>query len=206
MTRITVAVLEADRDVRAPGRRDQRRARAAVRTARLFLIARHDGLFRHPPTDDETRLAIIDRSVSTVVFLVLRNEEELQMLQLVLARYRSLQPDRQQQLLALLQAIGQLQLQAGDRQAAVESFGRVSTMLTDRKELAEAHYHSYRAALDRCDLSKAMVSYHQANGLDPAAWTVERLRSEHPSSHHLATASRPGNRQQYQCHAYAYLL
>jgi len=36
----------------------------------LYLLARHDGLFRHPPTDDEARLAIIDRSVSTVVFLV----------------------------------------------------------------------------------------------------------------------------------------
>ena len=36
----------------------------------LYLIAGRDGLFRHPPTDDEGRLAVVDRSVSTVVFLV----------------------------------------------------------------------------------------------------------------------------------------
>ena len=36
----------------------------------LYLIARSDGLFRNPPTDEEARLALVDQSVPTVVFLV----------------------------------------------------------------------------------------------------------------------------------------
>jgi uncharacterized membrane protein len=36
----------------------------------LYLIARRDGLFRNAPTDEEARLALVDQSVPTVVFLV----------------------------------------------------------------------------------------------------------------------------------------
>ena len=36
----------------------------------LYLIARRDRLFRDPPTAAETRLALIDQSVPTLVFLV----------------------------------------------------------------------------------------------------------------------------------------
>ena len=36
----------------------------------LYSIARRDGLFRNPPTDEEARLALIDQSVPTAVFLL----------------------------------------------------------------------------------------------------------------------------------------
>jgi uncharacterized membrane protein len=36
----------------------------------LYSIARRDGLFRNPPTDEEARLALVDQSVPTVVFLL----------------------------------------------------------------------------------------------------------------------------------------
>jgi O-antigen ligase len=36
----------------------------------LYFIARRDGLFRNPPTDEEARLALIDQSAPTVVFLL----------------------------------------------------------------------------------------------------------------------------------------
>ncbi len=36
----------------------------------LYVIARRDGLFRNPPTDEEARLAMVDQSVPTAVFLL----------------------------------------------------------------------------------------------------------------------------------------
>lgn len=35
----------------------------------LYVIARRDGLFRNPPSDEEARLAVIDQSVPSLVFL-----------------------------------------------------------------------------------------------------------------------------------------
>jgi hypothetical protein len=51
-------------------------------------------------------------------------------------------------------------------------------MLTDPVALAEAHYHAYRAALQRRDWSKALTSYEDAASLDPDNWPFRRLLAE----------------------------
>jgi hypothetical protein len=103
---------------------------------------------------------------------------ERQLLRAVLARYRALPPDQQAQLPALLDAVGRLQLRAGDADGARQTFATVSTVLTDRTARAEAHYHAHRAALRRQDWPKALASYRQAAALDPTTWTLARLQSE----------------------------
>ena len=110
--------------------------------------------------------------------LAVHCDAERQLLKGVLARYRALAPAQQQQMAALLQTVAGLQRQVGDVDEAEKSYATLTTILTDRKVLAEAHYHAYRAALDRHDWARALASYRQAAALDPESWTEKRLRAE----------------------------
>jgi tetratricopeptide (TPR) repeat protein len=110
--------------------------------------------------------------------LSIRNDEERQLLQQVLARYRGLPPGQQRQMPGLVQSVARSQVRLGDLAGARALVQTMETFLTDPMDLAEAHYHAFRAALARRDWPKALASFRQAAALDPARWTKERLRAE----------------------------
>lgn len=109
---------------------------------------------------------------------------DLEQLTELLDRYRRLPVDQQRQLPALLHDLAQLLLQVGEAKEAEESYGRLDGFLRDRAARAEAHYHSFRAALERQDWPKAVFAYAQATSLDPGRWT--QLRYEENIAERLA--------------------
>lgn len=136
--------------------------------------------------------------------LAIRGDEERRLLRGVLARYRALPAEQQRQLPALLSAVAELQLRAGDSEGAEHSYQEVAALVADQSARAEAHYHAFRAALRRHDWEKALSSWRRAAGLDRDRWTRDRLRQELRTALHgappeartalrAALARRPGS-------------
>jgi serine/threonine protein kinase len=98
--------------------------------------------------------------------LSIRNDNERQLVKEVVARYRGLPEDQRQRTPALLNAIGKLQVVAGDFDAAQRDFQQVATMVSDATEKAEAHFNAYRAALERNDWDTALHELIEAVKLD----------------------------------------
>lgn len=105
-------------------------------------------------------------------------DEERRLLRAVLARYRALSAEQQRQLPALLAAVADLLLRAGDTEEAERSYQVVAAVVHDRAAQAEAHYHAFRAAAGRQHWERALDSYRRAADLDGQRWTRERLRQE----------------------------
>jgi tetratricopeptide (TPR) repeat protein len=110
--------------------------------------------------------------------LSIRNDEERQMLQEALARYRALPAGQQRQMPGLVQLLARSQVRLGDVAGARALMQTQQTFLTDPALLAEAHYNAFRAALKRHDWTKALTSYEDAARLDPESWTSQRLLQE----------------------------
>jgi hypothetical protein len=67
---------------------------------------------------------------------------------------------------ALLNAIGKLEVVAGDFDAAQRDFEQVTTLTKDAGSQAEAHFNAYRAALERRDWDAALRGFSEAVRLD----------------------------------------
>jgi serine/threonine protein kinase len=99
--------------------------------------------------------------------LSFRGDGERQLVRQVVARYRALPEDDRQRLPALLNAVGKLEVVAGNFDAAQEDFRQVASLVGDPAARAEAHHNAYRAALERRDWPAALPELLAAVQLDP---------------------------------------
>jgi serine/threonine protein kinase len=96
-----------------------------------------------------------------------RDDRERQFIKALVARYRALPAQQQEQLPALLNAVGKLEVVAGDFDAAQEDFCKAASLVDgDTEAQAEVHYNAYRAALERRDWTTAFREYQSAADRD----------------------------------------
>ena len=98
--------------------------------------------------------------------LSIRNDAERHLVKQLVARYRSLPEQEKQQTPALLNALGKLEIVAGDFDAAQNDFQQVATLVSDSAAQAEAHYNAYRASLERRDWNTGLQELLKAVKLD----------------------------------------
>jgi tRNA A-37 threonylcarbamoyl transferase component Bud32 len=113
--------------------------------------------------------------------LSLRTEGERQLVRQLVGRYRGLPEEQRRQLPALLNALGKLEVLAGDFGAAQQDFQDVAVLAGEPRARAEAHYHAYRAALERRAWADALLEFNQALALDPGRFSpfpLERLQPQ----------------------------
>jgi hypothetical protein len=96
----------------------------------------------------------------------IRNEQERQQIKYVAQQYQQLPGHDRQQLLALRNAIGRLELAAGDVENALRQFQTVAAGFADPAGKGEAHMNAYHAALALSDFTTAMKEYLEAIKLD----------------------------------------
>ncbi len=99
--------------------------------------------------------------------LSVRTDAERQLVKQLVARYRALPADERQRLPALLNAVGKLEVVAGDFDAAQRDFQELTTLLPDDKARAEAQHNAYLAALERRAWPEALAALCAAATLDP---------------------------------------
>jgi tetratricopeptide (TPR) repeat protein len=100
--------------------------------------------------------------------LSVRDEDERRLVKDLVRRYRSLPANDRKKMPALLNAVGKLEVVAGDFEAAQRDFREVTEIAGDPRAKAEAAYNLYRAALERRAWSEALSSFNEAVTLDPA--------------------------------------
>jgi tRNA A-37 threonylcarbamoyl transferase component Bud32 len=112
--------------------------------------------------------------------LAIGSDSERRMVRLVIERFRALPAEQQRSLPALLNSLAQLQVAAGDFEAAQRDFQEVAGLVSDRAARAEAHHNAYGAALEKGDLAAALESLKQAAALDPARFAPFPLGKYEP--------------------------
>ncbi len=118
--------------------------------------------------DLQGKLDLVNREVRATDSLSLRNDQERSLVKQLVARYRGLPEERRQQMPALLNALGKLEVAAGDFRSAQADFVTVAGLAGDVKARAEAHANAHRAALEARDWNTALAELLEAIKLDPA--------------------------------------
>lgn len=98
--------------------------------------------------------------------LSLRNENERQVVKQLVARYRELPEVERRRVPSLLNAVGKLEVIAGDCDAAKRDFQTVAAMATAASIKAEAHFNAYRASLEQQDFEMALTEMFEAVKID----------------------------------------
>jgi uracil-DNA glycosylase family 4 len=130
--------------------------------------------------DLQNRLDLMHREVRPRDSLSLRNDQERALVKQLVARYRDLPQTERQQMPALLNAIGKLEVAAGDFSAAGRDFAGVLQLTTDPRAQAEAHANGYRTALERRDWELALKELREAVRLDPTRFAPFPLDKYRP--------------------------
>jgi serine/threonine protein kinase len=112
--------------------------------------------------------------------LSLRTEGERQLVKQLVGRYRSLPEEERRRMPALLNAIGKLEVLAGDFDAAGHDFRAVAELVTDPDARAEAAYNAYQAALERREWTVALSALQRAAQLYPARFEPFPLSKYEP--------------------------
>lgn len=112
--------------------------------------------------------------------LSIRGDVERQLVKEVVSRYRTVPESQRNQLPALLNAVGKLEIAAGEFQAAQQDFAKVAEIVDDGRAKAEAHFNAYRAALERRDWSAALPEILAAAKLEPKRFEPFPLRKYRP--------------------------
>src|SRR5262249_12913589 len=112
--------------------------------------------------------------------LSIRGDAERQLVKELVSRYRALPEDRRRDMPALLNAVGKLQVAAGDFQAAQQNFVAVAELVDDSSAQAEAHFNAYRAALERRDWAAALPALREAVRLDAGRFEPFPFRKYRP--------------------------
>ena len=97
----------------------------------------------------------------------IRTEGERAAVKQLLARFRQIPAQQQQQVPALQNGIGKLQFGSGDFDEARATFNAVSNNTSDSSAKAEAHFNAYRAALESKNFVEAFVAIQVTASLDP---------------------------------------
>jgi serine/threonine protein kinase len=111
--------------------------------------------------------------------LSIRTDEELRIVRQVIGRYRALPEDEKRLLPSLLNAIGKLEVVAGNFDNAQRDFQTVASLVHDSHLRAEAHYNAYRASLERRDYHAAMLAFGSAIAIDPKRYAPFPVETYH---------------------------
>ena len=98
--------------------------------------------------------------------LSIRNDTERQLVKQLVARYRALPVGDRNGVPALLNAVGKLEVVAGNFDAAQKDFQAVALLEQDNKAQAEAHHNAYLASLEKRDWPGAIQELVKAIKLD----------------------------------------
>ncbi len=93
----------------------------------------------------------------------LRSEQERALVKALVARYRALPEDQRVKLPALLDAIGRLELAAGDYAGALQEFQALAKMPVELAAQATGFYQSFLAAIEQRNWTLALNAYREAN-------------------------------------------
>jgi serine/threonine protein kinase len=96
----------------------------------------------------------------------IRGEDERAAVRLLLTRFRQLPAERQQKVPALLNALGKLQVGAGEFAGARRTFLEVIKAVGDPAGKAEASFNAYRAALEEGKWEEGLQAVREAASLD----------------------------------------
>src|SRR5205807_911738 len=120
------------------------------------------------------------KSVRPKDSLSIRGDHERQLVKSLVARYRALPESRRHEMPALLNAVGQLEIAAGDFDAAQQDFQEVATLVRDDDGAkGTAHMNGCRAALERRDFDAALRELQAAIDRDAdryAPFPVDKYR------------------------------
>lgn len=97
----------------------------------------------------------------------LRNETEKALVRALVSRYRDLPEEQRMQLPALLDAVGRLEMAAGDYSGALQEFQTLARMPVELATQATGFYQSFLAALEQRDWTQALSSYREAHRIAP---------------------------------------
>jgi uracil-DNA glycosylase family 4 len=100
--------------------------------------------------------------------LSIRGDAERSLVKELIGRYRSLPAAERERVPSLLNAVGKLEVAAGDFKAAQQDFLALADIAPDPGLKAEAHHNAYRAALERHDWDAALREVTEAARLDAA--------------------------------------
>jgi serine/threonine protein kinase len=114
----------------------------------------------------QRRLDLMHREVRPRDSLSIRTDAERQLVKQVISRYRALPEEQRRGLPALLNAVGKLEVAAGDFATAQRDFTEVASLVSDVQAKGEAHANAYRAALERRDWDAALAELLEAVKLD----------------------------------------
>ncbi len=112
--------------------------------------------------------------------LSIRNDGERQLVRQLVDRYRAVSEEERLKLPALLNAIGKLEVVAGDFEAAQKDFQQVAILAQDQSAQSEAHFNAYRVALERREFDTAMKEFIEAVKLDAKRFAPFPVGKYHP--------------------------
>jgi serine/threonine protein kinase len=155
------AVLDVHEELRAQGAAHRELYRAVLELQRRLDLARTEVR----PRDS----------------LSIRDDTERRLVRQVVERYRKLPQQERQQAPALLNAIGQLEVAAGDFRTAEQDFAAVAGMVEEPQARAAAHANACRAALEARDWDRAfreMASAIRVGGPSYAPFPLTKYQPE----------------------------
>ena len=91
-----------------------------------------------------------------------RSEQERQHVLRTIAQFQALPAEQRIRMPALMNAIGQFEMAAGEFQAAVKRFRTVARLLGDSAAAGEAHMNAFRAAIEQPDHAAALAEFLEA--------------------------------------------
>jgi len=105
---------------------------------------------------------IHERPLRPTDSLSIRGEVERELVRGLVTSYRNIPEGQRQQLPALLNAIGKLEMSAGDFVAAQRDFQAVVEIVTTPDAKAAAHHDAYWAAIEQRDWDNALKHLREA--------------------------------------------
>ena len=126
------------------------------------------------------KLELMHEDVRPRDSLSIRSDAERQLVKQLVGRYRALSEDRRRKMPALLNALGQLQLAAGDFGEAERHFKEVTSLVVDPAARGEAYLNAYRAALEQQKQELALEELLKAVKLDGKRFAPFPVGKYHP--------------------------
>ena len=123
---------------------------------------------------------ILERSLRQTDATSIRGGAERQLVKSVKEQFRTLSEPQRREAPALLNAIGKLEMAAGNYEEAHQDFRQVATMVNDRTDKAAAHYNAFLASLEKKDWTTALSELVEASRLDPDRFSLFPLDRYEP--------------------------
>jgi len=108
-----------------------------------------------------------DRMLQPRDSMSMRSEAEKALVKALVARYRALPEEQRAKLPALLDAIGRLELAAGDYAGALQEFQTLARMPVESATQATGFYQAFLAALEQRNWAAALAAYREAYRIAP---------------------------------------